>query len=152
MVDLPNSRPSLAAGPTEALVAHWLQHADVAVIPIDLGEASFIAAGELLDALELMVVKGGEEQRMPGLVIPLLLPPDGRRALALPVIADVLDHFRGAGAAVVEVPYSVEVQTASHRRTPLVGASRRSDRGFAEVLSAVVAAREAQVTGAGHAR
>ena len=152
VVDLPNSRPSLAAGPTEALVAHWLRHADVAVIPIDLGEASFIAAGELLDALELMVVNGGEEQRMPGLVIPLLLPPDGRRALAFPVIADVLDHFRGAGAAVVEVPYSVEVQTASHRRTPLVGASRRTDRGFAGVLSAVVAAREAQVTGTGYAR
>jgi len=146
-VDLPNSLPSLGAGPSEAVVAHWLQHADVAVIPIDLGEASFIAAGELLDALEAMVAKGGGAMQVPGLVIPLLLPPNGRRALQLSVIASVLDHFRDAGAAVVEVPYSIDVQTASQRRTSVVGASRGADHGFAGVLSAVVAARQAQVMG-----
>ncbi|MHB8532796.1 MAG: hypothetical protein ACYDC2_08750 [Solirubrobacteraceae bacterium] len=141
VVDLPNTLPSLSEGPKEALVAHWLRHADVAVLPIDLGEASFIAAGEILDAIDAMVARSHGRLRSPGLVVPLLLPGDGRRALQLPAIAELLDHLRGAGAAVVEVPFTVDVQTASHRRSPIVGASPRTDRAFAGVLGAVVAAR-----------
>jgi|GEM_PF-5961822 len=142
VVDLPNTLPSLTEGPKEALVAHWLQHADVAVLPIDLGEASFIAAGEIIDAIDAMVAGSNGRLRTPGLVVPLLLPGDGRRALELPAIADLLDHLRGAGAEVVEVPFTVDVQTASHRRSSIVGASPRTDRAFAGVLSAVVAARQ----------
>ena len=144
IVDLANSLPDLGGSPAEALVAHWLVRADIVVIPIDLGEASIVAAGEMLDAVERMVANGNGTLRLPGLVMPLLVPPQGRRALELPVLAEVLDHFRGAGALVVEVPYSVDVQTASHRHVPLVGASRRADRGFAGVLAAVVAARQAR--------
>jgi hypothetical protein len=143
VVDLPNSLPSLGEGPKEALVAHWLSHADVVVLPIDLGEASFIAAGEILDAIDELVAGSGGRVRQPGLVVPLLLPDGGRRAVELPAIAELLDHLRAAGAAVVEVPFTVDVQTASHRRIPIVGASARTDRAFAGVLSAVVAARGA---------
>lgn len=142
VVDLPNTLPSLTEGPKEALVAHWLEHADVAVLPIDLGEASFIAAGEIIDAIDAMVAGSDGRLRTPGLVVPLLLPGDGRRALELPAIADLLDHLRAAGAEVVEVPFTVDVQTASHRRSPIVGASPRTDRAFAQMLSAVVAARQ----------
>ena len=142
VVDLPNTLPGLTEGPKEALVAHWLGHADVAVLPIDLGEASFIAAGEIIDAIDAMVAGSNGGLRRPGLVVPLLLPGDGRRALELPAIADLLDHLRAAGAEIVEVPFTVDVQTASHRRSPIVGASPRTDRAFAGVLSAVVAARE----------
>jgi septum formation inhibitor-activating ATPase MinD len=142
VVDLPNTLPSLTDGPKEALVAHWLGHADVAVLPIDLGEASFIAAGEIIDSIDAMVAGSQGRLRRPGLVVPLLLPGDGRRALDLPAIADLLDHLRAAGAEIVEVPFTVDVQTASHRRSPIVGASPRTDRAFAGVLSAVVAARE----------
>jgi septum formation inhibitor-activating ATPase MinD len=143
VVDLPNSLPSLGEGPKEALVAHWLSHADVVVLPIDLGEASFIAAGEILDAIDELVAGSDGRVRRPGLVVPLLLPDSGRRAVELPAIAELLDHLRAAGAAVVEVPFTVDVQTASHRRIPIVGASARTDRAFAGVLSAVVAARGA---------
>jgi septum formation inhibitor-activating ATPase MinD len=142
VVDLPNTLPSLTEGPKEALVAHWLGHADVAVLPIDLGEASFVAAGEIIDSIDAMVAGSHGRMRSPGLVVPLLLPGDGRRALELPAIADLLDHLRAAGAEIVEVPFTVDVQTASHRRSPIVGASPRTDRAFAGVLSAVVAARE----------
>ena len=142
VVDLPNTLPSLTEGPKEALVAHWLGHADVAVLPIDLGEASFIAAGEVIDAIDAMVAGSHGRLPRPGLVVPLLLPGDGRRALELPAIADLLDHLRSAGAEIVEVPFTVDVQTASHRRSPIVGASPRTDRAFAGVLSAVVAARD----------
>jgi len=142
VVDLPNTLPSLTEGPKEALVAHWLGHADVAVLPIDLGEASFIAAGEIIDSIDAMVAGSNDRLRRPGLVVPLLLPGDGRRALELPAIADLLDHLRAAGAEIVAVPFTVDVQTASHRRSPIVGASPRTDRAFAGVLSAVVAARE----------
>jgi septum formation inhibitor-activating ATPase MinD len=142
VVDLPNTLPSLTEGPKEALVTHWLGHADVAVLPIDLGEASFIAAGEIIDAIDAMVAGSNGRLRRPGLVVPLLLPGDGRRALELPAIADLLDHLRAAGAEIVEVPFTVDVQTASHRRSPIVGASPQSDRAFAGVLSAVVAARQ----------
>jgi septum formation inhibitor-activating ATPase MinD len=142
VVDLPNTLPSLTEGPKEALVAHWLEHADVAVLPIDLGEASFIAAGEIIDSIDAMVAGSNGRLRRPGLVVPLLLPGDGRRALELPAIAELLDHLRAAGAEIVEVPFTVDVQTASHRRSPIVGASPRTDRAFAGVLSAVVAARE----------
>jgi septum formation inhibitor-activating ATPase MinD len=143
VVDLPNSLPSLGEGPKEALVAHWLSHADVVVLPIDLGEASFIAAGEILDAIDELVAGSDRRVRRPGLVVPLLLPDGGRRSVELPAIAELLDHLRAAGAAVVEVPFTVDVQTASHRRVPIVGASARTDRAFAGVLSAVVAARGA---------
>ncbi len=142
VVDLPNTLPSLTEGPKEALVAHWLGHADVAVLPIDLGEASFIAAGEIIDSIDAMVAGSHGRPRRPGLVVPLLLPDDGRRALELPAIADLLDHLRAAGAEIVEVPFTVDVQTASHRRSPIVGASPRTDRAFAGVLSAVVAAQQ----------
>ncbi len=142
VVDLPNTLPSLSEGAKEALVAHWLEHADVAVLPIDLGEASFIAAGEIIDSIDAMVAGSNGRLRRPGLVVPLLLPGDGRRALELPAIAELLDHLRAAGAEIVEVPFTVDVQTASHRRSPIVGASPRTDRAFAGVLSAVVAARE----------
>jgi hypothetical protein len=142
VVDLPNTLPSLTEGPNEALVAHWLGHADVAVLPIDLGEASFIAAGEIIDSIDAMVAGSHDRLRRPGLVVPLLLPGDGRRALELPAIAELLDHLRAAGAEIVEVPFTVDVQTASHRRSPIVGASPQTDRAFAGVLSAVVAARE----------
>jgi MinD-like ATPase involved in chromosome partitioning or flagellar assembly len=147
VVDLPNSLPSLSEGPKEALVAHWLQHADVVVLPIDLGEASFLAAGEILDAIEAMVAGSGGRLRMPGLVVPLLVASDGRRAIELPAIADLLDHLRDAGANIVEVPFTVDVQTASHRRSPIVGASPRTDRAFVAVLSAVVAARRSGAEG-----
>jgi hypothetical protein len=147
VVDLPNSLPSLSEGPKEALVAHWLEQADVVVLPIDLGEASFLAAGEILDAIEAMVARSSGRLRMPGLVVPLLLPSDGRRAIGLPAIAELLDHLRGAGANIVEVPFTVDVQTASHRRSPIVGASARTDRAFVAVLSAVVAARRSGVEG-----
>ncbi len=143
VVDLPNSLPSLGEGPKEALVAHWLLHADVVVLPVDLGEASFIAAGEILDAIEELVASSDGRVRRPGLVVPLLLPDGGRRAVELPAIAELLDHLRAAGAEVVEVPFTVDVQTASHRRVPIVGASARTDRAFVGVLSAVVAARGA---------
>ena len=142
VVDLPNTLPSLSEGAKEALVAHWLEHADVAVLPIDLGEASFIAAGEIIDSIDAMVAGSNGRLPRPGLVVPLLLPGDGRRALELPAIAELLDHLRAAGAEIVEVPFTVDVQTASHRRSPIVGASPRTDRAFAGVLSAVVAARE----------
>ena len=142
VVDLPNTLPSLTEGPKEALVAHWLGHADVAVLPIDLGEASFIAAGEIIDSIDAMVAGSNGRLRKPGLVVPLLLPGDGRPALELPAIAELLDHLRAAGAEIVDVPFTVDVQTASHRRSPIVGASPRTDRAFAGVLSAVVAARE----------
>ena len=142
VVDLPNTLPSLSEGAKEAVVAHWLEHADVAVLPIDLGEASFIAAGEIIDSIDAMVAGSHGRLRRPGLVVPLLLPGDGRRALELPAIAELLDHLRAAGAEIVEVPFTVDVQTASHRRSPIVGASPRTDRAFAGVLSAVVAARE----------
>jgi septum formation inhibitor-activating ATPase MinD len=142
VVDLPNTLPSLSEGAKEALVAHWLEHADVAVLPIDLGEASFIAAGEIIDSIDAMVAGSHGRLRRPGLVVPLLLPGDGRRALELPAIAELLDHLRAAGAEIVEVPFTVDVQTASHRRSPIVGASPRTDRAFAGVLSAVVAARQ----------
>jgi septum formation inhibitor-activating ATPase MinD len=142
VVDLPNTLPSLSEGAKEALVAHWLERADVAVLPIDLGEASFIAAGEIIDSIDAMVAGSNGRLRRPGLVVPLLLPGDGRRALELPAIAELLDHLRAAGAEIVEVPFTVDVQTASHRRSPIVGASPRTDRAFAGVLSAVVAARE----------
>ena len=143
VVDLPNSLPSLGEGPKEALVAHWLAHADVVVLPVDLGEASFIAAGEILDAIDELVAGSDGRVRRPGLVVPLLLPDGGRRAVELPAIAELLDHLRAAGADVVEVPFTVDVQTASHRRVPIVGASARTDRAFVGVLSAVVAARGA---------
>jgi hypothetical protein len=142
VVDLPNTLPSLSEGAKEAVVAHWLEHADVAVLPIDLGEASFIAAGEIIDSIDAMVAGSHDRLRRPGLVVPLLLPVDGRRALELPAIAELLDHLRSAGAEIVEVPFTVDVQTASHRRSPIVGASPRTDRAFAGVLSAVVAARD----------
>jgi len=142
VVDLPNTLPSLSEGAKEALVAHWLEHADVAVLPIDLGEASFIAAGEIIDSIDAMVAGSNGRIRRPGLVVPLLLPGDGRRALEIPAIAELLDHLRAAGAEIVEVPFTVDVQTASHRRSPIVGASPRTDRAFAGVLSAVVAARQ----------
>ena len=112
------------------------------MLPIDLGEASFIAAGEIIDSIDAMVAGSNGRLRRPGLVVPLLLPGDGRRALELPAIAELLDHLRAAGAEIVEVPFTVDVQTASHRRSPIVGASPRTDRAFAGVLSAVVAARE----------
>ena len=147
IVDLPNTLPGLGEGSKEALVAHWLQHADVVVLPIDLGEASFIAAGEILDAIEEMTAASAGRMRMPGVVVPLLVPGDGRRALELPAVAELLDHLREAGAAVVEVPFTVDVQTASHRRRSIVGASPRADRAFAEVLGAVVAARRADGRG-----
>src|SRR6202022_829879 len=94
VVDLPNSLPSLGEGPKEALVAHWLQHADVVVLPIDLGEASFIAAGEILAPIEEAGGASEGGRRRPGLVVPLLLPPDGRRAVQIPAIADLLNHLR----------------------------------------------------------
>jgi septum formation inhibitor-activating ATPase MinD len=142
VVDLPNTLPSLSEGAKEAVVAHWLERADVAVLPIDLGEASFIAAGEIIDSIDAMVAGSNGRLPRPGLVVPLLLPGDGRRALELPAIAELLDHLRSAGAEIVEVPFTVDVQTASHRRSPIVGASPRTDRAFVGVLSAVVAARE----------
>lgn len=141
VVDLPNSLPSLGEGPKEALVAHWLAHADVVVLPLDLGESSFIAAAEMLDAIEEMTA-ARDGAAAPGLVVPLLLPPDGRRAAAaVPQIANLLNHLRDAGARIVEVPYTVDVQVASHRRQSIVGASSRSDQGFLGVLDAVVSSR-----------
>ena len=147
VVDLPNSLPSLSEGPKEAVVAHWLGHADVVVLPLDLGEASFIAAGEMLDAIESMVAGSRGGVRMPGLVVPLLLPSDGRRAAQLPQIAALLDHLRAAGGDVVEVPHTVDVQTASHRRHSIVGASARADRAFLGVLRAVIDARHTEWDG-----
>jgi hypothetical protein len=137
VVDLPNVLPSLLEGPSEAVMAHWLRHADVFVLPVDLGAGSFVAAGEVLDALdELVATSVG--LRMPGLVVPLLVPHGGGKVVRRPEVAELLDHFRDAGAAVVEVPQVIEVQVADHFKRPVIGASPQADAAFTRVLEAVV--------------
>ncbi len=148
VVDLPNVLPSLLHGPTEAVMAHWLRHADVFVLPIDLGAASFVAAGEVLDALDEFAEASAPRVHMPGVVVPLLVPRGGEKLVRSPEVAELLDHLREAGAAVVEVPQVVEVQAADHFKRPVIGVSPRADAAFARVVDAVVAAAVARRDGA----
>ncbi|HET9052104.1 MAG TPA: hypothetical protein VFO60_10405 [Candidatus Dormibacteraeota bacterium] len=140
VVDLGNAAPSQAQGSREALVEHWMPHADVWVIPIDLGEASFVGAGECLDAIE--EAASVRELAMPGIVVPLLLPPGGRRATRVPEIAILLNHLREVGAEVVEIPYLVEINVAQHQRRTVIGRDPRVTRAFEPLLRAVVRARQ----------
>lgn len=154
VVDLPNVLPSLLHGPSEAVMAHWLRHADVFVVPVDLGAASFVAAGEMLDALDEFVAASNGALGMPGLVVPLLVPRGGEKVVRSPEVSELLDHLREAGATVVEVPQVVEVQAAEHFRRPVIGASPRADAAFVRVLEAVVAvatARRDDTSGSRHA-
>jgi hypothetical protein len=121
VVDLPNTLPSLTEGPKEALVAHWLGQADVAVLPIDLGEASFIAAGEIIDSIDAMVAGSDGRLRRPGLVVPLLLLGDGRRALELPAIA-------ASTTSAPRAPRSSRSRSPSTCRRRAIGAAPSSAR------------------------
>lgn len=145
VVDLGNAAPSQAQGSREALVEHWMPHADVWVIPIDLGEASFVGAGECLDAIEEQASRLG--RGLPGIVVPLLLPPGGRRATRVPEIAELLTHLREVGAEVVQVPYLIEINVAQHQRRTVVGRDPKVTRAFEPVLRAVVQARERDAKG-----
>lgn len=108
-VDLANCLPDVTGGKAAAVVAHWLRHADVVMMPTDASRSGLKGLAEMIDAVRAQARDAAVSA--PGMVIPFLVQPGGK-ALSYPGIAEILQRYDGQGAQPVAVPFSEETQLA----------------------------------------
>jgi hypothetical protein len=142
-VDLANCLPEVGGSDAAAVLAWWLRHADVLMVPVDPTPVAFRRAAELLDSVREQV-DAGVIPRMPGIVMPMLVRPDGE-ALRDAGIGALVKGLEGDGIRVVVVPLSEEVQLASWpwRNSSIVTADETVRRAYWEILDAALAVRDA---------
>lgn len=137
-VDLANCLPDAAGSEAAATLMWWLRHADVLMVPIDPTPLAFRGAMSLIESVREQV-GAGVLDRMPGVVMPMLIRPDGEAARD-PQIAALVHEFEVVGARIVIVPASEEVQLASWpwRETSIVTADETVRHAYWEILHAAL--------------
>lgn len=140
-VDLANCLPDLAGSDAAAVLAYWLRYAHVLMVPVDPTPVAFRRAADLLDAVREQVDAGGID-RMPGIVMPMLVRADGE-ALRDPQIGEMFQSFRERGVRLVVVPRSEDVELAAWpwRHTSIVTADEQVRGAYWEILDAALEVR-----------
>jgi cellulose biosynthesis protein BcsQ len=144
VVDLANAYPSLSGGPSGESAHHWLQEADVVLVPTDPDENTFEGAGETIDAVEEMAEAAGKPR--PPIVVSFLVRPRGE-ALREPGIRECLAHLNESGIPVVPVPNIERIALASWRKEQVTEVSPQANRAWEQVLAAIVSAEPEQEQG-----
>ena len=135
VVDLANTYPSLSGGPSAESAHHWLQEADVVLVPTDPDENTFEGAGETIDAVEEIAEAAGAAS--PPVVVSFLARPRGE-AFKEPGIRECLAHLEESGIPVIPVPNVERVALASWRKRQVIDVSSQANRAWEQVLAAVI--------------
>jgi hypothetical protein len=139
VIDLANVMPVLGGGPAAKAALHWLEFADVIVVPTDLNPTSSLPdACEYIRTIVEMFGPPDSPSGKPILVTYIV--PDDKAVISDPEVQEALHELETLGARLYPVPYRAKVMLAGAHHQSLDSLDKELSQAYRAITEAVIVA------------